>query len=86
MILPRETEYQTCDTRRGRILYLYRFTKEGKISANVFVKPTNIPDDTFLFEYSLFFISVLYDLYNALKEKNQSGKDYGFYRIDFLYQ
>ena len=40
-------------------------TKEGKISANVFVSPRNIPDDTFLFEYSLFFISVLYDLHQA---------------------
>lgn len=50
-----------------RCLYLFAgmATEEGKISANVFVKPTNIPDDTFLFEYSLFYISVLYDLYNA---------------------
>lgn len=40
-------------------------TKEGKISANVFVSPRNVPDDTFLFEYSLFFISVLYDLHQA---------------------
>ena len=37
-------------------------TEDGRISANVFVKPKNIPDDTFLFEYSLFFISTLYDL------------------------
>jgi alpha-L-rhamnosidase len=40
-------------------------TEEGKISANVFVKPKNVPDDTFLFEYSLFFISTLYDLHQA---------------------
>ena len=50
-----------------RCLYLFAgmTTKEGKISANVFVQPKNIPDDTFLFEYSLFFISVLYDLHQA---------------------
>lgn len=50
-----------------RCLYLFAgmTTKEGKIAANVFVKPQNMPDDTFLFEYSLFFISTLYDLYKA---------------------
>lgn len=50
-----------------RCLYLFAgmTTEEGKISANVFVSPENIPDDTFLFEYSLFFISVLYDLHQA---------------------
>lgn len=50
-----------------RCLYLFAgmTTEEGKISANVFVSPDNIPDDTFLFEYSLFFISVLYDLHQA---------------------
>ena len=50
-----------------RCLYLFAAmtTKEGKISANVFVSPKNVPDDTFLFEYSLFFISVLYDLHQA---------------------
>lgn len=50
-----------------RCLYLFAgmTTKEGKISANVFVSPNVVPDDTFLFEYSLFFISVLYDLHQA---------------------
>ena len=50
-----------------RCLYLFAgmTTEEGKISANVFTRPENVPDDTFLFEYSLFFISVLYDLNNA---------------------
>ena len=50
-----------------RCLYLFAAmtTEEGKISANVFVKPKNVPDDTFLFEYSLFFISTLYDLHRA---------------------
>ena len=55
-----------------RCLYLFTgmTTKEGKISANVFVQPKNIPDDTFLFEYSLFFISVLYDLHQAHPDEN----------------
>ena len=50
-----------------RCLYLFAgmTTEEGKISANVFVKPKNVPDDTFLFEYSLFFISTLYDLHRT---------------------
>lgn len=50
-----------------RCLYLFAgmTTEEGKISANVFVSPRLVPDDTFLFEYSLFFISVLYDLHKA---------------------
>ena len=50
-----------------RCLYLFAgmTTEEGKISANVFTRPENIPDDTFLYEYSLFFISALYDLNNA---------------------
>ena len=50
-----------------RCLYLFAgmTTEEGKISANVFTRPENIPDDTFLYEYSLFFISTLYDLDNA---------------------
>jgi alpha-L-rhamnosidase len=50
-----------------RCLYLFAgmTTQDGKISANVFVKPKAVPDDTFLFEYSLFFISTLYDLYQA---------------------
>ncbi|MBQ7221745.1 MAG: hypothetical protein IJS28_12295 [Synergistaceae bacterium] len=50
-----------------RCLYLFAgmTTEEGKISANVFTRPENIPDDTFLYEYSLFFISTLYDLNKA---------------------
>ena len=48
-----------------RCLYLFAgmATKEGKISANVFVSPKNIPDDTFLFEYRVYYIFVLDDLH-----------------------
>lgn len=50
-----------------RCLYLFAAmtTEDGKISANVFTKPKAVPDDTFLFEYSLFFISTLYDYHEA---------------------
>lgn len=53
-----------------RCLYLFGAmnTTEGKIPANVFVKPSCLPDDTFLFDYSLFFISVLYDYEMAHKD------------------
>lgn len=46
-----------------RCLYLFAAmpAQDGRIPANVFVKPKYTPDDTFLFDYSLFFISTLYD-------------------------
>lgn len=46
-----------------RCLYLFggMRTTEGKIPANVFTAPELTPDDTFLFDYSLFFITTLYD-------------------------
>lgn len=46
-----------------RCLYLFGAmpTTAGRIPANVFTKPTAVPDDTFLFDYSLFFISILAD-------------------------
>lgn len=57
--------YATYDNTKlvKRCMYLFAAmtTEEGKIPANVFVKPANLPDDTFLFDYSLFFISVLSD-------------------------
>lgn len=68
-----------------RCLYLFAAmtTEEGKISANVFVKPENVPDDTFLFEYSLFFISTLYDRsisiltrQKKLPKKRSGGRKY----------
>lgn len=54
-----------------RCLYLFAgmTTSDGRISANVFTKPQTVPDDTFLFDYSLFFISVLYDF---IKNENNS--------------
>lgn len=50
-----------------RCLYLFAgmAAEDGRIPANVFTSPKYIPDDTFLFEYSLFFISVLHDYHCA---------------------
>lgn len=46
-----------------RCLYLFAGMKttEGKIPANVFTEPKLTPDDTFLFDYSLFFVTSLSD-------------------------
>ncbi|MCE9898012.1 alpha-L-rhamnosidase-related protein [Raoultella terrigena] len=45
-----------------RCLYLFagHTREDGMVSANVFVQPDVIADDTFLFDYSLFFVDVLY--------------------------
>lgn len=47
-----------------RCLYLFgsMAAEDGRISANVFTDPNYIPDDTFMYDYSLFFISILDDL------------------------
>ena len=49
-----------------RCLYLFAglTCEDGRIVANVFHKPKLVPDDTFLFDYSLFFISTLKDYYD----------------------
>lgn len=50
-----------------RCLYLFAAmpTADGRITANVFEKPKVLSDDTFLFDYSLFFIFVLSDYLNV---------------------
>lgn len=47
-----------------RCLYLFgaMTTEDGRISANVFTNQGYVPDDTFMYDYSLFFISTLDDL------------------------
>lgn len=53
-----------------RCLYLFAAmrTEDGKISANVFTSPNDIPDDTFLFEYSLNFTTILFEYYEQFKD------------------
>lgn len=46
-----------------RCLYLFagHTRDDGMISANIFVKPDVVADDTFLFDYALFFVDTLYN-------------------------
>lgn len=58
-----------------RCLYLFAAltAEDGRVSANIFTKGRIAADDTFLFDYSLFFISSLKDYYeysNDLKTVN----------------
>lgn len=55
-----------------RCLYLFAgiTRQDGKISACLFVEPKHQADNVFLFDYSLFFISVLKDFYEETKEKD----------------
>lgn len=48
-----------------RCLYLFAglTQNEGRVGACLFVNPKLLVDDTFLFDYSLFFVSCLYDYY-----------------------
>lgn len=59
-----------------RCLYLFASHRreDGMVSANIFVKPDIIADDTFLFDYSLFFVDVLYDYFNQTNDV-QTVKD-----------
>lgn len=67
--LQAQANYATYDdaalVRRCLCLFAGMAAEDGWIAANVFVSPQNVPDDTFLYDYSLFFISVLYDLEQA---------------------
>ncbi|MFT8459574.1 MAG: alpha-rhamnosidase [Liquorilactobacillus ghanensis] len=59
--------YATFDNQQlvKRCLYLFGglTTEDGRISANIFTQKEPIPDDTFLYDYSLFFISTLADYF-----------------------
>jgi alpha-L-rhamnosidase len=54
-----------------RCLYLFASVpdEKGRISANLFMKPSVIADDTYLFDYSLFFTTTLYDYYKVTDDK-----------------
>lgn len=54
-----------------RCLYLFAAfpNDKGQVAANLFIKPEVIPDDTFLFDYSLLFVSTLRDYYLATKDQ-----------------
>lgn len=67
--LQAKANYVTFDqenlVRRCLCLFAGMTAEDGRIPANVFVKPQVVPDDTFLYEYSLFFISTLHDYNEA---------------------
>ncbi|SDN88744.1 family 78 glycoside hydrolase catalytic domain [Alkalicoccus daliensis] len=52
---------------------LYQFAavpnEEGRVAANLFMKPKLIPDDTYLFDYALFFATTLHDYYEYTNDK-----------------
>lgn len=54
-----------------RCLYLFagHRREDGMVSANIFVRPDVQADDTFLFDYSLFFIDALYNYFVATEDK-----------------
>ena len=54
-----------------RCIYLFAslLLNEGKVTACLYVKPTATPGEVSLFDYSLFFISCLYDYYNATEDR-----------------
>ncbi|MEK5395435.1 sugar hydrolase [Paenibacillus sp. VTT E-133280] len=55
-----------------RCLYLFAAypDERGQITANLFMKPHVIPDDTYLYDYSLFFVSTLCDYFLATDDRN----------------
>jgi len=50
--------------KNGLYLFAGMTANGGKIAANVFTSPQLMPDDTFLFDYSMFFAVILYDYIN----------------------
>ncbi|MEB3363522.1 hypothetical protein SDC49_07565 [Lactobacillus sp. R2/2] len=54
-----------------RCLYLFGAlpTSSGRITSNLFTGSEPIPDDTFLYDYGLFFISTLFDYYQQYHDK-----------------
>ncbi|MBP2057149.1 alpha-L-rhamnosidase [Lactobacillus colini] len=54
-----------------RCLYLFGAlpAEDGRITTNIFTFTKPIPDDTFFFDYGLFFISTLYDFYKQFQDK-----------------
>ena len=53
-----------------RCLYLFAglLQNEGRVGACLFIEPKLLVDDTALYDYSLFFISCLYDYYQETKD------------------
>ncbi len=54
-----------------RCLYLFAGVpdQQGRVTANLFIEPSIIADDTYLYDYSLFFTATLYDYYEATNDR-----------------
>ncbi|MCK0472851.1 sugar hydrolase [Halalkalibacter sp. APA_J-10(15)] len=54
-----------------RCLYLFAAVPndKGQVAANVFIQPSLIADDTYLYDYSLFFTTTLHDYYEETKDE-----------------
>lgn len=54
-----------------RCLYLFAGLRleGGQVAACLFEKPKPLADDTFLYDYSLFFVSTLFDYYQASRDR-----------------
>ena len=61
-----------------RCLYLFAglTQNEGRVGACLFLEPTPQVDDTALFDYSLFFVSCLYDYYEATGDRETLAELY----------
>lgn len=74
MVLQALANYASFDNTAlvKRCLYLFgaMTAKDGRISANVFTNQPYVPDDTFMYDYSLFFISTL-----AYLEKHEKDEE-----------
>lgn len=59
-----------------RCLYLFGglTIENGNVGACVFIEPKPLVDDTFLYDYSLFFVAALYDYYIITKDKDTLDK------------
>ncbi|WP_149094067.1 family 78 glycoside hydrolase catalytic domain [Paenibacillus terrae] len=55
-----------------RCLYLFAGVPDdrGQVAANLFITPSLIPDDTYLFDYSLLFTVSLYDYFEATRDSS----------------
>lgn len=63
-----ETFNNTTLVKRSLYLFGGMTAKDGRIPANVFTKPNLLPDDTFLFDYSVFFGVVLSDYFDRTSD------------------
>ncbi|MBC2369084.1 sugar hydrolase [Listeria booriae] len=69
LYLQAQTNYETFQNQDlvKRCLYLFAglTDADGRVAANLFIEPEPIPDDTYLVDYALYFMTTLHDYYHA---------------------